>query len=189
MNSATEETVSPGTEPAIERADAKAAAAPEPGGTAWWKICASSALGVVVLDHLTKWLTIRHLAPAPGEPLPVIDIVPGLFRLLYAENRGAAFSFLYGHVELLALISVVVSVFMTVWWLKLPKEELWGRLAIAFVLGGAIGNLIDRAFRGFVVDMFDAYIGRHHWPVFNIADSFICIGMGILVLRMWKGKV
>ena len=62
-------------------------------------------------------------------------------------------------------------------------------LAIAFVIGGAIGNLIDRAFRGFVVDMFDAYIGQHHWPVFNVADSFICIGMGILVLRMWKGKV
>ncbi len=174
-------------------APAKKASAPPPkpvpGGTAHWKVCLASLLGIVALDHLSKWLTIVKLAPTADRPGPVVDIVPGLFRLLYARNYGAAFSFLHGQVALLALVSVAVSVGMTIWWFRLPKEEHWGRLAIAFVVGGAIGNLIDRAFRGYVVDMFDAYVGSHHWPVFNVADSFICVGMGLLVWRMLKGKI
>lgn len=163
-----------------------------PAGFAGWRSALAIVTSVLVVDHVVKWLAIVHLKPILPDS---ISIIPGLFQLTYAENKGAAFSFLHGHVEVLTVISFVVSLMMVWWWTRLPKEEVAGRTAFAFVVGGAVGNLIDRAFRGerfgdgYVVDMFDAYVRGHHWPVFNIADSCICLGMAVLVWRMWKGKI
>ncbi len=153
----------------------------------------------LALDHLTKFWAIKALKPdwygvyrPTFEMLELqekITIIPGCLQFIYAENRGAAFSMLYGKTGLLSVISFVASIGIIWFWLSLPKTEKWGRIALAMLLGGAIGNLIDRYFRGYVVDFIDAYIGESHWPTFNIADSLICVGATILAIRFLKGKI
>lgn len=146
---------------------------------------------LIAFDHAVKLWAVSELAPRLFDPtLPdSIPIIPGLFRLTYAENTGAAFSLLDGRVGFLAIVSAVATIALTYWWTRIPKEESLGRAGVALVLAGTVGNLIDRAFRGFVVDMFDAYYRGYSWPVFNVADSLICVGVGILILRTLQGKI
>lgn len=148
-------------------------------------------VGLVAFDHATKLATIHWLKPTTPFDVPVVTIIPGVFQFRYAENRGAAFSLFDGNVGALAIVSLVASVLIAWWWTRLPASEHWGRWALVMILGGAIGNLIDRAFRGFVVDMLDFYVnvGGHQWPVFNVADSLICVGVGIVMVRAWKGRM
>ena len=96
---------------------------------------------------------------------------------------------LTGNPGLLAIISILAAAGLTFWWTRLPAEELLGRIALAMVVAGAVGNLIDRALRSYVVDFFDVYWRTHHFPVFNVADSMICVGVGVLLLRTWRGKL
>ncbi len=162
-----------------------------PGGFAGWKSALAVVVGMLALDHLSKWLAIVYLKPEPGQyvNLPKVDLIPGLFQLQYAENTGAAFSMFDGNVGALAIVSILAASAMTWWWTRLPAGEKWGRLALSLVVAGAIGNLIDRVFRGYVVDFFLAYFRDYRWPVFNVADTIICIGVGVLILRSWQGKV
>lgn len=166
---------------------------PKPESGSRWRLAGASlslAAGIVALDQYTKWLTLKYLSnPDAFGFLPATTVIPNFLRFIYAENRGAAFSILYGHVELLALVSIIAIGILVFFFRSLNPSETWGRLALGMILGGAIGNLYDRVFRGFVVDMIDAYIGEHHWPTFNVADSFICIGMTLLVIQMLRGKV
>lgn len=174
-------------------------AAPPVGGVDYWKPCLSIALVFLAIDHLTKWWAMEVLRPEGWihgaltweiwNSREVIDIIPGLLRLAYAENTGAAFSILDGQVGLLAVISLVASGALVWFWYSLPKQEAWGRVAVALILSGAVGNMIDRVFRGYVVDFIDAYIGSYHWPTFNIADSCICVGAGILIVRFLQKKI
>lgn len=157
---------------------------------AYAPIAVSLVVGCFALDQWTKWLTIKYLMPeSPWPPYPVQVLIPNHLQLIYAENRGAAFSILYGHVELLAIITALAIGFLVWFFQKMPENEVVGRIACGFILGGALGNLYDRVFRGFVVDMIDAYVGEHHWPTFNIADSCICIGMALLMIRIFQGKI
>ena len=154
---------------------------------------AAAVLGLVAFDHATKLATVAWLKPTSFLDVPIVTIIPGLFQLRYAENRGAAFSLFDGNVGALAVVSAVASVLIAWWWTRLPAEERWGRWALVMILSGALGNLIDRAFRGFVVDMFDAHITLggelYQWPVFNVADSLICVGVGIVMVRAWMGRM
>ena len=118
----------------------------------------------------------------------------GLFHLTYVRNPGAAFGLFAKHGEafrrpfflaVTAIALVVIGVVVR----RLPRGRPWTLTSLALVFGGALGNLIDRAFRGYVVDFFDAYIGSYHWPVFNVADSVICIGVGILIVRAGQRKI
>lgn len=155
-----------------------------PGGVAFWRASAAIVAATMVLDHATKFWAKAVLEPmisAVGPP--AIPVIPGLFELRYAENRGAAFSLFYGNVGALAIVSLVALVFLGWWWRSLPASDRWSRGAIALVAGGAVGNLLDRIFRGYVVDMFHAYYDKWSWPIFNIADSAICVGVAILIVR------
>jgi signal peptidase II len=154
-----------------------------PGGFAGWPLFLSVIAVFLLIDHATKIAAKIWLEP--GQKM--ISLIPGVFRLRYAENRGAAFSLFYGHTEILALVSVLAVAGLTWWWTRVPANERIGRFGIALVISGAIGNLIDRVARGYVVDFLDFYL--INWPVFNIADSIICIGVGIMLLRTWQGKM
>ena len=154
----------------------------------------------LLADQLTKLWAIRVLdrwIPVPDLPgyqqRFTIDLIPNLLRFRYAENLGAAFSILHGQVLLLTIISFVASIGLAWFWQSLPPREWWGRTATALIISGAVGNLIDRAFRGRVVDFVDAYIiidgTSRHWPTFNIADSCICVGAAILMVRLFQGKI
>ncbi|MDK2970684.1 MAG: signal peptidase [Candidatus Sumerlaeota bacterium] len=165
------------------------ASEPQPGGFAGWHWALSLTFGLVVFDQLTKWLSVMFLAPAPAGEGRTIVLIPRVFLLRYAENTGAAFSLFTGKVGLLAIVSLLASVFIVWWWTRIPSQEKWGRVALTMILAGAVGNLIDRVRLGYVIDMFDAYIGSYDYPVFNVADALICVGVGVLLWRSWKGKV
>lgn len=140
--------------------------------------------GIIILaDFISKWLASSTLSYAqPALVLP-------FFNLTLLHNYGAAFSFLSDpdslwQVVFLAIIAIIVSLGIIIWLLKLPRKNnnLMGS-GLSLVLGGALGNLYDRLTHGYVVDFLDFYIGAYHWPAFNIADSAICIGAGIVILK------
>jgi signal peptidase II len=140
------------------------------------------AVAIVVFDQATKLAAVGWLKGAG----PVV-IVPGVFNLLYQENPGAAFSMFYGKTLLLLLVSTSISIGIGVWAVRLPPAEQGMRPALGLILGGAVGNLIDRARLGVVIDFLDAHwFWKAHWPTFNIADSAVCIGMGLMIVASFR---
>lgn len=162
----------------------------EPGRFSLWPQSLLIFAVFFALDVLTKLWAINALAPQiEGFPGRTIQVIPGLLNLQWATNTGAAFSLFSDHTGWLAVVSLIMSIIIFAYWYFLPKNEVWGRFALALILSGAIGNFIDRAFRGYVVDFIDVFVGQYHWPTFNIADSSICVGVGILIVRIWQGKI
>jgi signal peptidase II len=138
---------------------------------------------VVVLDQLAKFAIERDLALAQSiTVLPVLEIT----RL---HNTGAAFSFLADASGwqrwLFTALAVVVSLVLTVWLQRIDRGARMLAAAVALILGGALGNLIDRVRLGHVIDFIFAHWDQHYFPAFNIADSSICIGAGLLLLDTW----
>lgn len=135
---------------------------------------------VVGLDQMTKSLAVSYLSL--HEPLPVVPF----FNLTLTYNPGAAFSFLSDEGGwqrwLFIALAIVVVTFLVLWLRKIPRGRVWLPLALALVLGGALGNLWDRVVLGEVVDFLDVYYDRWHWPAFNVADSAICIGAVMLLV-------
>jgi len=136
---------------------------------------------IVVLDQLTKqWVSSSF---SYGESL---ELLPFL-NLTLVHNMGAAFSFLSDaggwQRWFFAIVSLLVSVVLIVWLSRLPARQYLLATALALVLGGAIGNLWDRVFLGYVVDFIDVFYQKHHWPAFNIADTSITVGAILLILE------
>ena len=139
---------------------------------------------VVVVDQASK-LGVD----ASMQLFESIAIAPSL-SLTYVHNTGAAFSFLSqaGGWQrwFFAGLAVVMSGFMTLWLLRLQSHQRLVACGLSLVLGGAIGNLIDRVAYGYVIDFIDVYYSNWHWPAFNIADSAICIGVGLLLIDNFR---
>jgi len=135
---------------------------------------------VVILDWWTKQWASGALELYRPEP-----VFAGL-NMTLAHNFGAAFSFLHDQSGwqrwLLSGLAIVVSIFILVWMLRLPATDKLTGVSLALVLGGAIGNLIDRLQLGYVVDFIDVYYQESHWPAFNIADSAITVGVVLLII-------
>lgn len=148
---------------------------------------------VLVLDRITK-LYIQ----ANFDSFDSVTVIPGVFNIIHSENPGAAFGMLANAPEqwrTLALVGISGVIMAAVAWVlfrprsgRAPSE--WDghatRTGLALVLGGALGNLWDRAVIGTVTDFLQVFIGSYEWPAFNIADSAICIGAGLMLLEMWK---
>jgi signal peptidase II len=121
-----------------------------------------------------------------------VTVIPGCFDWVLAYNRGAAFSFLADHSGwqrwLFSLIAVVVSAVLVVWLKRLGPRDTWLAVALALVLGGALGNLWDRVVLGHVIDFILVYWQDWRYPAFNIADSAITVGAVMLALDMFKSK-
>lgn len=134
-------------------------------------------LSIVVLDQLTKfWVTLRFEV---NESLPLI---PGIFDLVYVRNPGAAWGMLGGFHALLIGLSFVVLVVLVVFRRSFMTDCLIHRLVLGLMTGGIVGNLLDRIRLQFVVDFLDFHWGVHHFPAFNVADSSICVGVGLYML-------
>ncbi len=124
---------------------------------------------IVALDQVVKYWTVQTLLSGPSTVL-----IPHVFQLTYVENRGAAFSFLQDQIPFFVLVTaIVLAVIVYASWKGLMLSWI-GKLSLVFIAGGAIGNLIDRIIRGYVVDMF--YFSLIDFPVFNGADIFIVVG-------------
>ena len=133
---------------------------------------------VVILDQLSKALVYGYL-----EEIGSIVTVSEYFNLVSAWNRGVSFSMFdnlggYGVYVLSGFALIVIAILC--YWLKHEESRLM-QIALGFVIGGAIGNVIDRIRLGAVFDFLDVHIASHHWPAFNVADSFICIGACLII--------
>ncbi len=143
---------------------------------------------VVAADRFTKWLVESRVTAAD-----TIRVIPGFFDIIHSQNRGVAFGILNDSQSawrtgaLVALsIAAVIFIGVLLWRPeKLSGRSLWG---LALVLGGAAGNLVDRMVWGRVTDFLEVYVGEYHWPTFNLADSAIVIGSGLLILDMLRPK-
>jgi signal peptidase II len=141
---------------------------------------------IVLLDQGTKAVVARSIELHDHVPL-----VDGLLSLSHVRNRGAAFGLLsdwdvpYQSV-VLAVLSLCALAAIAFYFLRLPAAARLPRLALALVLGGAVGNLIDRARLGYVVDFVHVYWRRYQWPDFNVADSAITVGVALLVLDILR---
>jgi len=141
---------------------------------------------VVVLDQVSKWVMVSWLSL-----YETVAVIP-YFNLTMAHNTGAAFSFLAGaggwqRWFFIGLTSVI-SIVLFVWLKKLSTQAKLEAISISLILGGAIGNVIDRIYYGYVIDFLDVYVGTYHWPAFNIADSAICMGAVLLVIDSFISK-
>lgn len=140
---------------------------------------------VVFLDRISKWIVSQRITLHDS-----VDIVPGLFRLTHVQNQGAAFGLFSESpsewkVAMLILFSVAaLAVVSTLLW-KNGNAMNATAIALSLVFGGALGNLWDRVANGRVIDFFDFYLGSHHWPAFNIADSAIVIGALLLLSEIF----
>ncbi|RTE64353.1 lipoprotein signal peptidase [Amphritea opalescens] len=137
---------------------------------------------VIVLDLFTKYQASSLLAY--GVPHPQLAI----FDLTLLHNTGAAFSFLASaggwQRWLFALIAIAVSGMLLVWMARTPREQHWLGAGLALVLGGALGNLYDRVVHGYVVDFISLHYNGYYFPAFNLADTAITIGAGLLIIDM-----
>lgn len=130
---------------------------------------------IVAGDQLVKWWAVKALGPGGSW-----DVLPGIFSLTYAENQGAAFSILEGKRLFFVGMTLVMILLMLLLLKKGYILGLWGKIAAAFIIGGALGNGIDRVLRGYVVDMFEVRFIR--FAIFNVADIFITVGGVMLVI-------
>ena len=143
---------------------------------------------IVIADQITKlcvdrWMPLHH-------SIPVID---GVFSLTYIRNTGAAFGIFAGsaaafRLPFLIIFSLIAVGFVVTMIRRLPDDRTGLITALSFIIGGAVGNLIDRVAYGEVIDFLDFYWGAYHWPAFNIADSFITVGVLITVFYLVRAK-
>ena len=142
------------------------------------------AVAVIALDLGTKALATAMLTY--GDPVPVMP----LFNLTLLHNTGAAFSFLADAAGwqrwFFVALAVVVSVVLIYWLRGLKANETWAAVAIALILGGAIGNVYDRVVHGYVVDFLHFYWQDWHFPAFNFADTAITVGAGLMILDIFR---
>lgn len=141
-------------------------------------------LAVLVLDQWSKWGVEHHLSHFAS-----VSVIPGCLNLIYVRNTGVAFGLFAARGDLAATVflSVLGLVALTVvglYFRRTPAENHLLLVALSLILGGAVGNLVDRLASGGVTDFIDFYIGNWHWHTFNLADSAITIGIALMVLEM-----
>ena len=136
---------------------------------------AAIALGVIAVDQVSKILILNFLYEGQ------VDLIPGILRFTYVENRGAAFGMLSDHRWVFMLLSVIGIALIGAYMWFFVKNRM-GRIALSLIIGGGIGNMIDRVAYGFVVDFVDFYLFDFWVWVFNIADSAVCVGAGLFIL-------
>ena len=134
----------------------------------------------VILDQVTKMLAVTHLTDISTFP-----IIEDIFHFTYLENRGAAFGMLADNRWVFMILSVVGIIALFVWQSINRRDIMWNRVALSFIIGGGIGNMIDRVALGYVVDFIDCRFIDFY--VFNVADSFVCVGCAMYVIGvLWQ---
>lgn len=131
-------------------------------------------LGVICFDQLTKWLAVTLLKGNASFP-----IWQDVLHFTYVENRGMAFGMLKDHRWVFMLFSTVAIVALLIYLNRYRPKNMWAQVSLSMIVGGGIGNMIDRIFLGYVIDFIDFTL--IDFAVFNVADSFVCVGAGILI--------
>ena len=134
-------------------------------------------VGVISLDQLTKWLAVIYLKGEASFPL-----WQDVLHFTYAENRGMAFGMLEDHRWVFMVLSTVGILAILFYLLRFRPASLWMRISLSMIVGGGIGNMIDRVILGYVVDFIDFTL--IDFAIFNVADSFVCVGAGMTILYL-----
>ncbi len=147
-----------------------------------------AAASVFAVDRITKWFIENHVSF-----LDTFRVIPGFFDIVHSENRGVAFGLFNDSVSewrtsLLVLFSLLAVVVVAVLLWSAERLDRWSLAGLALILGGAAGNVFDRIVWGRVTDFLEFYIGAYHWPTFNLADSAIVIGSGLLLIEVLRPK-
>jgi len=156
-----------------------------------WYSLAFIALGALVADQVSKFVVERTIPTDATDPAHSHVIIPGLLQLVHTSNPGVAFglgadSTAPWMAPVLILFSLAV-ICLLVWLLVTNRAGGWlGQCGLALILGGAAGNVLDRVLRRSVTDFIDFYIGTHHWYTFNLADSAIVVGAGLVILELLR---
>jgi signal peptidase II len=136
----------------------------------------------LILDRITKIWAVNNLKGTDG-----ITVIEGFFDLSYLENRGAAWGIFQGKTTMLAILTGIIIIGIIVNFLRTKKKSLLFTLSNAFIVTGAVGNLIDRVREGFVVDFLEFHYGtRYYFPTFNVADIFVTVGTVFLIIYILK---
>ena len=135
----------------------------------------------IIIDQLFKIIVVNNLTNNKS-----IEVIKSFFYLTYTNNKGAAFSILTGRRILLILVALVVIGVLIYYVRKNKIEGKVNKIALSLVIGGSIGNLIDRILRGAVIDFIDVKIFGYNFPIFNLADTFIVIGVFLLIIEMFR---
>lgn len=157
--------------------------------TAFSRVAAAAvAIGVFAADRWSKWMIETHLAPDG-----VRSVIPGFFNLVRSENPGVAFGMLADdtgrwHTPALVLLSVIAILILAAMLWKIDRLDRLSAVGLSLIFGGAVGNVYDRVRVGAVTDFLDFYVRAHHWYVFNLADSAICVGAGLLLMSMFMTR-
>ncbi|MBQ4385156.1 MAG: signal peptidase II [Kiritimatiellae bacterium] len=133
----------------------------------------------VVANLLLADTVVKELAAGLLKGSAAVSVIPGIFDLAYVENRGCAWGMFQGAVWPLATFGALALLFL-IWKRRAVFGDSWA--APCLMYAGIMGNLVDRLGRGYVIDMFDFHCGVHHFPCFNLADTYICIAAGLLIL-------
>jgi signal peptidase II len=145
-------------------------------------------IGLILLDQASKLAVLHYFPVYSGK-----TIIPGLFNLVHVRNTGASFSLLAGAdaswrlpffiTTTLLIVGVILFAYS-----KVRRDDYWAKTAYSFIVGGALGNLIDRLRFGEVIDFLDFYIKSYHWPAFNVADSAITTGAVMLLVSILRPR-
>ena len=146
-------------------------------------------LGVFLLDQITKFLIVMTLQTGTYGPPHHIPIIRGFFNLVHVGNTGAAWSLFAGKSTMLALLALSTLAAIFLWRRSLGLRLLPVQISFGLLCGGIVGNLLDRLVYGHVIDFLDFHFGSYIYPTFNIADSGICVGVGIYLWYSFKNPV
>ena len=137
-------------------------------------------VALVTVDQVTKLMAVRLIGPGGS-----VDVIPNIFRFTYVENRGAAFGMLDSHRWVFMVISTLAIIGLLIYLFKFAGSNKLLHTGLALVIGGGIGNMIDRVAYGYVVDFLDFCAFPNVWIwVFNVADACVCIGVGLIALYL-----
>ncbi|QDI93000.1 lipoprotein signal peptidase [Salicibibacter halophilus] len=138
------------------------------------------ALAIIIADQFTKWLIAAYMEI--GESIPIIEDV---LHITSHRNAGAAFGILQGQMWLFFIVTIIVTVGVIYFMQKMGRTSLWIGMPLGILLGGTIGNFIDRVLHGEVIDFIDVYIGTYSFPIFNVADSALTVGVILLIGKLF----
>ena len=140
------------------------------------------AIPIFILDYVTKLMVQMYIPEGTGYP-----IIPGFFNLRHDRNSGAAFGIFADQRTFLVVVTIVALIFIFFYYFRF-RHSGWMRISLGFLLGGAVGNFLDRIVLGEVVDFLQFGIAskRLYWPTFNVADVSVCIGAGMLIVYLFR---
>lgn len=146
------------------------------------------AAGVFALDRGSKWLVENRVGA-----YDTIPVIPGLFNVVRSENPGVAFGIFaestsLHRTPLLVGVSVIAVLLLAGMLWRMERMDRPTAFGLSLIFGGALGNVFDRVRAGHVTDFLDFYAGTYHWYTFNIADTAICCGAGLMILSLWHGR-